>query len=222
MHYTPHTATRHIPYIVNLKQAFIIILINNSSRLTSEHIIIIKLNSLCTIIMATRARQSSTVAFHISVHLRITRFSLSPMQLAWHRGDICIFVINCTIIFSFLLSVTGHIPYPSGVVTLIDLLQFSLTSAVTTDPPVFALTCVSTGGPATTVTWTRNGNNVSYDATHVLTQTVTDQLSITYSNVLIVTKREPGSYQCSVTNDRTAQPLVSVSLTVAGEWTACM
>ena len=58
---------------------------------------------------------------------------------------------------------------------------------------------------------------MSYDAAHVLTQTVTDQLNITYTNVLIVTGREPGSYQCSVTNDRTAQPLLSAPLTVAGE-----
>ena len=98
-----------------------------------------------------------------------------------------------------------------------DPLEFILTSALTADPPVFTLTCVSTGGPATTVTLTRDGNNMPYDATHVLTQTVTDQLSITYSNVLTVTGSESGSYQCSVTNDRTAQQLESAALTVAGE-----
>ena len=58
---------------------------------------------------------------------------------------------------------------------------------------------------------------MSYDATHVLTQTVTDQLTANYSNVLTVTGREPGDYTCSVTNDRTAQPLESAALTVAGE-----
>ena len=98
-------------------------------------------------------------------------------------------------------------------------LQFSLTSVLitTTDPPVLTLTCVSTGGPAMTVTWTLDGTAVSYDANHMLTQTVTNELSITYTNVLTVTGREPGSYQCNVTNDRTAQPLLSASLTVAGE-----
>ena len=58
---------------------------------------------------------------------------------------------------------------------------------------------------------------MSYDATHVLTQTVTDQFNAVYSNVLTVTGREPGDYMCSVTNDRTAQPLESAALTVAGE-----
>ena len=51
---------------------------------------------------------------------------------------------------------------------------------------------------------------------HVLTQTVTDELTATYSNVLTVTRREPGSYTCSVANARTAPP-APASLTVAGE-----
>ena len=101
----------------------------------------------------------------------------------------------------------------SGAVTSVDPLQFSLTA----DPSVFTLTCVSTGGPATTVTWTRDGNNVSYDDNHVLTQTVTDQFNVTYSNVLTVTGSESGNYTCSVTNDRTDPPIVSAPLTVVGE-----
>ena len=53
-----------------------------------------------------------------------------------------------------------------------------------------------------TVTWTRDGAAVSYDDSHMLTQTVTDQFNITYSNVLTVTGREPGNYTCSVANER--------------------
>ena len=105
------------------------------------------------------------------------------------------------------------VAYFSGAVISVDPLQFSLTA----DPSVFTLTCVSTGGPATTVTWTRDGNNVPYDATHILTQTVTDQLNIVYSNVLTVTGSESGIYTCSVTNVRTASPLQSAPLTVVGE-----
>ena len=51
---------------------------------------------------------------------------------------------------------------------------------------------------------------------HTLTQTVNDDLTATYSNVLTVTGRLPGIYTCSVTNDRTAQP-ATASLIVAGE-----
>ena len=81
-------------------------------------------------------------------------------------------------------------------------IQFSLETTFKVDPPVFTLTCVSTVGPASTVNWTRDGIAVSYDDNHVLTQIVTDQLNIVYSNVLTVIGREPGNYTCSVTNDR--------------------
>ena len=81
---------------------------------------------------------------------------------------------------------------------------------------MFTLTCVSTGGPATTVTWTRDGAILSNDANYVFAKTVTDQLTATYNNVLTVTGREPGNYTCSVANVRTAPP-DTASLTVAGE-----
>ena len=103
-------------------------------------------------------------------------------------------------------------PYFSGVVMKADPLQFSLHTTPTADPPVFILTCVSTGGPATTVNWTRDGAA----ATGVTSQTVVDQEAITYNNTLTVTGRLLGDYQCSVANVRTAQPAIA-SLTVAGE-----
>ena len=77
---------------------------------------------------------------------------------------------------------------------------------------MFTLTCISTGGPATTVTWTRD----EAAATGVISQTLTNTLTATYVNTLTVTGRELGNYTCSVTNDRTAQP-ATASLTVAGE-----
>ena len=95
----------------------------------------------------------------------------------------------------------------------IDNILFSLTA----DPLVFTLSCNSYGGPPT-VTWTRDGNVVSYDATHVYTQTVVDQLNIMYCNTLTVTGSEPGNYTCSVTNARaTKPPIVSPPVTVVGE-----
>ena len=101
-------------------------------------------------------------------------------------------------------------------VRITDPLQFSLQTTPTADPPVFTLTCVSTSGPATTVTWTRDGTAVPYDFDHVHSQTVADQHSLIYINVLTVTGNEPGNYLCSVTNVRTALP-ATASLTVAGE-----
>ena len=67
------------------------------------------------------------------------------------------------------------------------------------------LTCTSSGGPATSVTWRRNcavlPNNNMYQQTQVVTQTQT----ATYQNTLVidssVTERD-GVYTCSVTNAR--------------------
>ena len=107
---------------------------------------------------------------------------------------------------------TASLTHHPGVVMIDGQLVFSLISALTADPPVFALTCVSTGGPAKTVTWTRGGAA----ATGVASQNVTSTLTATYHNTLTVTGRLPGSYTCSVANARTAQP-ATASLTVAGE-----
>ena len=110
----------------------------------------------------------------------------------------------------------SHTPHPSGAVTSATI-QFWIRHTVpTADPPAFSLSCVSTGGPATTVTWTREGAAVSYDANHTLNQIVADNVKVIYFNSLAVTGRELGNYTCSVTNDRTAQP-ATASLTVSGE-----
>ena len=100
-----------------------------------------------------------------------------------------------------------------GEVTITHQLRFSLVTTPTADPPVFALTCISTGGPATTVTWTRDGA----PATGITSQSVVDLMAITYLNTLTVTGRLLGNYQCRVTNDRTVQPATSASLNVASE-----
>ena len=76
--------------------------------------------------------------------------------------------------------------------------QFSLDTVPTASIPVFTLTCVSTGGPATTVTWTRDGVGVA----GVTSQTVISMATVTYNNTLTVTGRLLGNYECTVTNDR--------------------
>ena len=85
-----------------------------------------------------------------------------------------------------------------------------------TDPPSITnltyqeedrnLTCVSTGSPATTVSWMKDGQPLTIDGSiYHLTQTVTDRSSSTYSNVLTVSETAPsgvaGTYNCTVTNE---------------------
>ena len=58
--------------------------------------------------------------------------------------------------------------------------------------------CVSTGSPATTVSWMKDDNSTGY--TH--TQTVTDRANSTYSNELTVSEgASGGTYTCTVYNE---------------------
>ena len=74
--------------------------------------------------------------------------------------------------------------------------------------PQFTLTCISTGGPATTVTWTRDSEVVN--GTTVLDDAETAQ----YIHTLTVTGRLGGLYQCTVENAKPS--LVFASLFIQG------
>ena len=76
-------------------------------------------------------------------------------------------------------------------------LSFTVDSDLSGESPQFTLTCTSTGGPATTVTWTRDSETVSGGMT-VLDDPVTAQ----YTHTLTVTGRLGGQYQCNVSNSK--------------------
>ena len=70
---------------------------------------------------------------------------------------------------------------------------------------MFALTCISTGGAATTVTWTRDSVTVidGIQRSHVEngeTAQYTHTLTLQYNHTLIETRQLEGLYKCSVTN----------------------
>ena len=69
----------------------------------------------------------------------------------------------------------------------------------------FTLTCNSTGGPATTVTWTRESQKVSGGVT-VLDDPETAQ----YTNTL--TGRLGGQYQCTVANNKPSNATAQFTL----------
>ena len=74
---------------------------------------------------------------------------------------------------------------------------FTLISELTADKPQFNLTCISTGGPATSVTWTRD----SEDVTEGTNETVlNDPVTAQYTHTLTVTGRLPGLYRCNMSN----------------------
>ena len=69
------------------------------------------------------------------------------------------------------------------------------------------LTCTSTGGPATTVTWRRDGVVLTLNGTHQQTKKLVDAVTSTYQTVLTINSSVDqsdivGTYNCTVENDR--------------------
>ena len=86
-----------------------------------------------------------------------------------------------------ILSFAGDVTIPGGMTLTVD-------SDLNGASPQFTLTCISTGGPATTVTWTR-------DSEVVVGSTVLDNAeTATYTHTLTVIGRLGGDYQCTVSN----------------------
>ena len=69
------------------------------------------------------------------------------------------------------------------------------------------LTCTSTGGPATNVTWKRDGVVITLNATYQQTKRVVDLVSGTYQTILTIDPSVgqsdiDGTYNCTVENAR--------------------
>ena len=94
-------------------------------------------------------------------------------------------------------------------------LQFSLythagspsVTSLTYNKQSRTLTCTSTGGPATTVTWTRDGVVITLSATYKQTKSLVDPVAGTYQTVLTIDQTLSqsvivGTYNCTVENER--------------------
>ena len=78
----------------------------------------------------------------------------------------------------------------------------------------FILTCISTGGPATNVTWTRDSDTVTEGTETVLD----DRVTARYIHTLTVTDMRTinSTYRCKVSNDKPSSASVTVTLTGYG------
>ena len=74
--------------------------------------------------------------------------------------------------------------------------------------PQFTLTCISTGGPATTVTWARDSTTVTEGTETVLDDPVTAQ----YTHTLTVNGKVEGNYTCTVINNKPSHDSASITL----------
>ena len=81
-----------------------------------------------------------------------------------------------------------------------------MSGGLTFDPDQGTLTCISTGGPATTVTWTRDSTTVTQGTQTVLNDPETAQ----YTHTLTVTAF--GAYKCTVSNAKQSSASASITL----------
>ena len=95
-----------------------------------------------------------------------------------------------------------------GDVTISDDVTLTVDSDLNGDSPQFTLTCISTGGPATTVTWTRDSGDAVGDTETVLNDTVTAQ----YTHTLTVTEILLGLYTCTVANNKPSIDSANITL----------
>ena len=104
-----------------------------------------------------------------------------------------------------------------GDITLPDGMTFTVGSDLNGASPQFTLTSISTGGPATTVTWTRDPGPVMGDEMSVF-DTTTTATTAQYTHTLTVTGRLGGIYTCTVSNNRPSED--SATYTVQGAHSA--
>ena len=102
---------------------------------------------------------------------------------------------KCSHIFLLYTSQLYHNYYIVGRIVIWNT-SFHLHREFETVSPQFTLTCISTGGPATTVTWTRDSTTVTEGTETVLNDPVTAQ----YTHNLTVNGRMEGVYECLISN----------------------
>ena len=100
---------------------------------------------------------------------------------------------------------------------MLSSVQFQLTSELNATTPTFTLICTSTDGPATTVTWMRDGVVLTDNSNYSITsQILIDAETATYIHRLTVTGRPFGEYTCNVSNNRPSSS--SETLVLEGEY----
>ena len=94
-----------------------------------------------------------------------------------------------------------------------------IVTSLTFDEQSRTLGCTSTSGPATTVTWRRDGVVITLSATYQQTKRVVDPVNGTYQTVLTINSSVSqddivGTYNCTVENIRGES---SETVVVSGE-----
>ena len=100
---------------------------------------------------------------------------------------------------------------PNVLISLICTLgTITISGDVTYDSDQLTLACISTGGPATNVSWTRDSTTVITEGNETV---LNDPVTARYTHTLTVTTG--GEYTCSVANNKPSSD-TSNSITVTG------
>ena len=75
------------------------------------------------------------------------------------------------------------------------------------DSDLLTLVCISTGGPATTVTWTRDSTTIVTEGTETV---LDDPETAQYTHTLSVTTG--GDYTCTIQNNKPSSDSATISL----------
>ena len=116
--------------------------------------------------------------------------------------------LTCCNTFALEVNNRDHTFLLVGIITISGDVTLTVNSDLNGLSPQFTLTCNSTGGPATTVTWTRDSVTVTEGTETVLDDPVTAQ----YTHTL--TGSTAGVYTCTVANNKPSDD--SASYTVQG------
>ena len=78
-----------------------------------------------------------------------------------------------------------------------------------TDSGLLALTCVSTGGPATRITWTRDSEIIIEGSTETV---LNNPETARYTHTLNLTDGVRGLYGCTVSNNKPSKAVANTSI----------
>ena len=85
--------------------------------------------------------------------------------------------------------------------------SISISGDITFNPDQRTITCITNGGPATTVSWTRNSTTVITERTVTV---LNDPVTANYTHTLTVTTW--GTYTCTVANDKPSSASATIRL----------
>ena len=131
-------------------------------------------------------------------HNCIPEADIATYRYSYHIRDAYLTIMSLMLRCLAMNEYQLYLHVSTGDIIISDGITLRVDSDLNGESPQFTLTCISTGGPATTVTWTRDSGPVSGERMTVLN----NRESAQYTHTLTVTGRLGGLYQCTVSNNK--------------------